>query len=165
MSGGSMDYVFGRIYEAAESVREFRRDTAAKPDDDFEFDAKRMESTTPAELKKKVVQYLVNAEVALREAEVYAKRVEWLESGDDGYDNFIERTDEDRAELAKSMGVELAPPKPYEVDVVRDALVGLMDAMERRGWLEYETVDDGDPLYKAWHQAKKALGTDMEDNQ
>jgi len=37
---------------------------------------------------------------ALKIAEVYARRVEWLISDDDGYDSFLKRIDED---LAKAL--------------------------------------------------------------
>jgi hypothetical protein len=36
---------------------------------------------------------------ALREAEVFARRVEWLDSGDDGFDSFIQRTAEELHEV------------------------------------------------------------------
>lgn len=156
MSGGSMDYVYGRIYEAAQQVMDYRRDAANRPAEDFEFDAKRT-SMTPEELKTKVLQYLDNGVVRLREAEVYARRAEWLSSGDDGFDSFIERTDEDLAEVQRSLSVTLEPPKPYVVNEMRDMLIQLMDAMESRGYNPNETVDDDDPMYKAWNRARELL--------
>ena len=68
MSGGSMDYVYGRIYEAAQQVKDYRRDVAQRPIEDFEFDAKRT-AMTPKHLKIKVLRYLDNGWVKLREAE------------------------------------------------------------------------------------------------
>ena len=100
-----MDYVYSKIYEAAQQVNEYRRNIAARPIEDFSFDAKRT-SMTPEELKTKVLQCLDNGVVRLREAEVYARRTEWLMSGDDGFDSFIERTNKDLAEVRKSMEKE-----------------------------------------------------------
>ena len=157
MSGGSMDYVYSKIYEAAQQVKEYRRDIAARSVEDFAFDAKRT-SMTPEELKTKVLQYLDNGVVKLREAEVYARRTEWLTSDDDGFDSFIERTDEDLAEVQRSLSVTLEQPKPYVVNEMRDMLVQFMDLMESRGYSPCETVDDDDPMYKAWNRAKELLG-------
>ena len=159
MSGGSTDYVFSRIYGAAQQVKDYRREVAARPTDDFEFDAKRT-TMSPEELRTKVLQHLDNGIVKLLEAEVYARRVEWLSSGDDGFDSFVERTDEDLAEVQKSLDVTLESPKPYVVNEMRDLLIQFMDAMESRGYNPNETVDDGDPMYKAWNRARELLGKD-----
>lgn len=154
-----MEYVSGRIYEAARLAKEYRRDTAAKPIEDFEFDAKRI-GISPEELKTKVLQYFDNGIVKLHEAKTYAHRIEWLTSGDDGYDNFIKETDEDLAELARTLGVTLEPPKPYVVSETRDALAALVDAVEYHCGLLKE--EDDDDLGVALRRAKELLGDDGE---
>lgn len=129
MSGGAMDYIFSRIDAAAEMVQQFRRDAAEKPAEDFAFDAKRA-NVDPAELKKKVLQYMDNAYVKLLEAGVYAARVEWLESDDDGYDDFIKRTDEDLEDLHKRLPMVSRSPEPYVIDEAYEAMRELVDSME-----------------------------------
>lgn len=159
MGGGSMDYVYSKIYEAARQAKEYRRDIAAKPVEDFEFDANRI-GMSPEELKIKVLQYFDNGIVKLREAETYAHRIEWLTSDDDGYDDFIKETDEDLAELARTLGMTLEPPKPYVVSETRDALASLVDAVEYHHGLLKE--DDDDDLGIALRRAKELLGDDGE---
>ena len=151
-----MDYAFSRIHEAAEQVKDFRHDVASKSPTEFEFDATRADMA-PDQLKKKVLQYLDNAIVTLRTAEVYARRAEWLQSGDDGYDDFISRTDEELDEVRNATKAMLEEPKPFVVNEMRDTLVQMMDALEARGYNPNETVDDWDPMYKAWNRAKEVL--------
>lgn len=97
-----MEYVFSRIQDAADMVSDFRKETAAAPLSHFEFSAKRI-NMSAEQLKAKVLQYFDVGWGKLLEAAVYARRIEWLTSGDDGYDSFIERTDEELAALAKSL--------------------------------------------------------------
>ena len=157
MSGGCMDYAYSRIYQAAMDVKEYLYDAEKSHPSGYEFDAGRAHMS-PEDLRKKVIQYMMNAYVALRVAEVYAKRVEWLKSGDDGYDSFIERTDEDLAELDKMLNFTVKKPTEYEVNDMRECLVQLMDAVEARGYHEFEEVDDDSPMYKAWQRAKELIG-------
>ena len=98
MSGGSMEYVFTRIYEAQRHIEEYHKAVAAKSLEAFEFDAKRV-GVTPHDLREKVLQRLSKGIECLQEAEVYARRIEWLESGDDGFDSFVKRIDEELAVL------------------------------------------------------------------
>ena len=95
MSGGSMDYVYTHVYEAAEQVLHLKERIEAKELSAFEFDAKRMDNMTPQRLKDKVVALLGMAVRNLRRGAIYAKRAEWLESDDDGYDSFVTRTVEE----------------------------------------------------------------------
>ena len=157
MSGDCMDYAFSRIYQAAMDVKEYLYDAEKSNPSDYEFDAGRAHMS-PDVLRKKVIQYMMNAYVALRVAEVYAKRVEWLKSGDDGFDSFIERTDEDLKELEKQINFTVNKPTEYEVNDMRECLVQLMDAVEARGYHEYEEVDDDSPMYKAWQRANELIG-------
>ncbi|MBQ3342502.1 MAG: hypothetical protein IJG84_11440 [Kiritimatiellae bacterium] len=157
MSGGCMEYAYSRIYQAAMDVKEYLYEAEKSHPSDYEFDSGRLHMS-PEDLRKKVIQYMMNAYVALRVAEVYAKRVEWLKSGDDGYDNFIERTDKDLAELDMMLNFTVKKPTEYEVNDMRECLVQLMDAVERCGYREFEEVDDDSPMYKAWNRAKELIG-------
>lgn len=159
MSGGCMDYAFSRIYQAAMDVKEYLYESEKSHPSDYEFDSGRAHMS-PEDLRKKVIQYMMNAYVALRVAEVYARRVEWLKSGDDGYDSFIERIDEDLAELDKMLNFTVKKPTEYEVNDMRACLVQLMDAVEARGYHEFEGVDDGSPMRKALNRAKELVGGD-----
>lgn len=107
MSGGDMGYAFSRIHEATEQVKDYLSEVEKRPLSDFEFDAKRMD-VEPGYLKRRVVATLKKAVQGMRDAEIYARRVEWLMSDDDGYPEFVQRTEEELAktkeELAKTEG-------------------------------------------------------------
>lgn len=93
MSGGHFNYLQYRIGEIADEVAELIRDnditerTAWGERIGYGFTAE-----TIAEFRKGLK--------ALREAEVYAQRIDWLVSGDDGEDNFRRRLADDLAKLA-----------------------------------------------------------------
>lgn len=157
MSGGSMDYVYGKIYEASCHVRDLIGKLHSKSTDDFEFDAQRMHMK-PSELREKVIAYAMNAYKTLRIAEVYARRVEWLDSGDDGYDTFIKRTDEELKEVERALSSPVEKPTPYSVDDTRECLAQVIEAVERTGYKAFEEVDDDSPMYRAWKRAKAILG-------
>lgn len=112
MSGGSMDYIGFKIEEAASYVAgeikrieqmskkqiadEFRPcDYYVKEHPDKKFLA------SPAGLRRETLKRLRAAERAIRIASIYAIRVEWLTSYDDGYDSFILRTDDELKEFKK----------------------------------------------------------------
>ena len=128
---------------------------------DYEFEAGSAHMS-PEDLRKKVIQYMMNAYVALRVAEVYAKRVEWLKSGDDGYDNFIERTDKDLAELDRMLNFTVKKPTEYEVNDMRACLVQLVEAVaDMPEFDEYELEQDDvshEPLGMAIKRARELVG-------
>lgn len=107
MSGGSMDYIYSRIGIAADEVEEEIR--KIEEDDSTEHFAPakyyldnypgKPEFSCAARLKEEVLKRMRDAVKALRKAEIYARRVEWLTSDDDGYENFILRTDKELAEF------------------------------------------------------------------
>lgn len=115
MSGGSMDYAFWKIDEAASHIQrelanvELRRGSGRfcdvsnyyqkeYPDVDY--------LKSPEALTDAVIKRLRDALVCVRKASIYAKRVEWLTSGDDWYESFCTRTDEELADCEKHGGVE-----------------------------------------------------------
>lgn len=115
-----MEYVFGRINEAADRVLEFLHDIDAAHDGHMEgLSGRGLEialedygekpefksgNAALAGIKKR----LWDAYVTLRKASIYAQRVEWWQSGDDGWCDFIGRTDEELEALKK----ELEPQSP-----------------------------------------------------
>ena len=74
MSGGHFDYHQYRIREIAESVEDIIQN--------YEY---------PPEVLEKIKEGLD----ALKKAEIYAQRIDWLVSGDDGPETFLERLKED----------------------------------------------------------------------
>lgn len=105
MSGGAMDYVFSRIHEATEQAKDYLSEVEKRPLSDFEFDAKRMDME-PAYLKRRVLATLKKAVHVMHDAEIYARRVEWLMSADDGYAEFVQRTEEELANAEEEPPVE-----------------------------------------------------------
>lgn len=115
MSGGSMDYAFWKIHEAANSIQEelanveLRRKEGRlldvfKPYKEEHPELDHLKS--PEALTDAVIKRLRDALVCVRKAAIYAERVEWLTSGDDGYENFCMRTDKQLADCEKHGGVE-----------------------------------------------------------
>jgi len=74
MSGGHFDYHQYRIREIAESVEDIIQN--------YKY---------PPEVLEKIKEGLD----ALKKAEIYAQRIDWLVSGDDGPETFLERLNED----------------------------------------------------------------------
>lgn len=107
MSGGALDYVFGRIETAAEDVEQYiariergEEDEYFKPHEYYmKHNPDRKEFADGKRLKEAVLSRLRDAAKALRVAAVYAVRVEWLMSADDGWESFIMRTDEELEQL------------------------------------------------------------------
>ena len=113
MSGGSMDYVFGRIEYAADEVQEEIRRILEDQDGrgDSRFDAYEYYQEKypdnplfkdPKLLKEEVMRKLNEAVYFLQKAAIYARRVEWLTSSDDGYESFVLRLDKELKEFEDS---------------------------------------------------------------
>lgn len=114
MSGGSMDYVFSRISIAAEQIEdEIRKIEENESVSDFapsDYYLKhypdKPEISCASRVKEEVLKRMREAVKTLRKAEIYARRVEWLTSADDGYESFILRTDEELKKLELSENKE-----------------------------------------------------------
>lgn len=115
MSGGSMDYVAWKIKDAAMHIQnelanaELRRKSGrffavSKYYHDKHPDVGYLKS--PESLTDAVIKRLIDALVCVRQAAIYAERVEWLTSGDDGYESFCLRLDEELSDCKKHGGVE-----------------------------------------------------------
>lgn len=115
MSGGSMEYVFRRINEASDSVLDFLHDIDASYDGHMEGPSGRsleiaienygdkIEFKSGDAALAGIKKRLWDAYVTLKKASIYAQRVEWWQSGDDGAIDFIGRTDEELAALDKEL--------------------------------------------------------------
>lgn len=115
-----MEYVFGRINEAADRVLDFLHDIDTAHDGHMDDPSGRGLEIALEDYGEKpefksgdaalagIKKRLWDAYVTLRKASIYAQRVEWWQSGDDGYLDFIGRTDEELDALKK----ELEPQSP-----------------------------------------------------
>ena len=103
MSGGRFDYTQYHIETIADVIQiELDRQGKEKPKDelygDREYYQKYPEEKYYITHPEDVQIEMRNAVKILREAAVYAQRVDWYLSGDDGADNFIKRL---KSELSK----------------------------------------------------------------
>jgi hypothetical protein len=115
MSGGSMDYVARKIKDAAWYIqRELANAELCKKNKRYfdVFDGYKKEHPelkylqSPKALTDAVIKRLRDSLVCVRKAAIYAERVEWLTSGDDGYENFCIRLDKQLADCNEHGGVE-----------------------------------------------------------
>ena len=117
MSGGTFDYKQYYLDEIADEIEErIRKNGAPKPYEDIESWDKRWWSEehndtgcTIENYEKDPLTYekhpdnIINefkvAHVILKLAAMYVQRIDWLLAGDDGYETFFERIEEDFGEL------------------------------------------------------------------
>ena len=91
MSGGHFDYNQYRINDIADSIeRELNRQGKEKPKDELYGD-KEYYYTYPEIVQEKMKEAVKQLKIAA----IYAQRVDWFLSGDDGEESFIERLAED----------------------------------------------------------------------
>ena len=88
MSGGHFDYKQYSMREIADQIEGAIYKRNKKQEDYYLFSDKTVQESQTAIRK-------------LHEAEVYAQRIDWLLSGDDGEDTFHERLKADLKELEK----------------------------------------------------------------
>lgn len=115
MSGGSMDYVAWKIKDAARHIQnelanaELRKKNGRFYDvyKGYQEEHPELEYLkSPEALTDAVIKRLQDALVCVSKAAIYAERVEWLTSGDDGYEDFCMRLDEELKDCEKRGGVE-----------------------------------------------------------
>jgi hypothetical protein len=107
MSGGAFNYDQYKIRQIADQIDHEielsgRPKTKEEIKDDFknsEWYEKYPEDLNHYKYPDHVIEQFKNAVNALRVAEIYAHRIDWLISGDDGEDTFIERLKEDLKKL------------------------------------------------------------------
>lgn len=94
MSGGHFDYNQYRIGQIADEVEQLieingkKREYRESWDDEYHY-----------EYPPEVIEKFKEGLDILRKAEVYAQRIDWLVSGDDGNDSFLRRLKEDLEKL------------------------------------------------------------------
>jgi hypothetical protein len=100
MSGGHFDYAQYRINDIVNKIEEIIASNnleiaeGNKPKDDWGFDEQ-----SDYEYPPHIIEEFKNAVKYLKIAQVYAQRVDWLVSGDDGEESFMKRLDEDLNKL------------------------------------------------------------------
>jgi len=109
MSGGAFDYSQYHIRQIADSIeQEIINNGREKTDSELKEESSWREKwwyeKYPEDLKHyeypaEVIEEFKNAVRALRIAEVYAQRVDWLLSGDDGEESFLTRLKSDLGKL------------------------------------------------------------------
>ena len=112
MSGGAFDYNQFHIKNIADSIEQEilkngREKTKEELEDELWRDEKHYERY-PEDLKhyeypEEVIEQFKNAVRALRIAEVYAHRVDYLLSGDDGEETFLNRLKSDLTKLNEEL--------------------------------------------------------------
>ena len=114
MSGGSMNYVYCEINNAAEKIQEVlanyilkrNKGIYVKPNEVYKAKHPDIDYLTDDKsLTEAVIKRLAKCLVTVREAAICAERVEWLTSDDDGEESFCMRLDRDLAEARKTDGV------------------------------------------------------------
>lgn len=92
MSGGHFNYDQYRIRQIAEEVEDLINKNDSQELDDFGYPIGRNYSPEVIEKFKQGYHHL-------RMAEIYAHRIDWLVSGDDGEKSFLKRLSEDMEAL------------------------------------------------------------------
>ena len=95
MSGGHFDYNQHRIRDIADSVEDIIRKNGKKKD----YKVSSWENEYYYEYPPEVIEKFKEGLDILRKAEIYAQRIDWLVSGDDGDETFLERIKEDLENL------------------------------------------------------------------
>lgn len=88
MSGGIFEYDQYKIGYIAESIQSYI-DNSGSPKTDGDA------------YPPKILEKFKEAVYVLRQAEVYAQRVDWFLSGDDSEENFLRRLNEDLSKIEK----------------------------------------------------------------
>lgn len=102
MSGGRFDYNQYKIRDIAETIQSMIDKNGRKKEkneldswNDREYYEKYPNENFFHKYPDKVIEQFNIAVQKLKEAEVYAHRIDWLLSGDDGEENFLKRLKED----------------------------------------------------------------------
>ena len=108
MSGGHWDYLQYRFTDVVEDIKkEIEKSGKLKTQEelkeefyrDSDWYEKYPEDLNHYKYPENVLAEFKNAVKHLRVAEIYAQRVDWLLSGDDGEDTFIEKLKSDLAKI------------------------------------------------------------------
>ena len=100
MSGGHFNYDQFRIKSIAEEIQEYLDDMGKEKDDVDSFGMRDFYDKHPEERynsveSEEVQEKMREAIKALKVAYIYAQRVDWYLSGDDGEENFLKRLEQE----------------------------------------------------------------------
>ena len=96
MSGGSFNYDQYKIQTIADDIAErLERQGKPKPKEDSWGENDLTYETYPPEIQERFNE----AVLILRKAEIYAQRIDWYLSGDDGNESFLRRLEDELDEL------------------------------------------------------------------
>lgn len=111
MSGGRFDYVQYRFADVADDIERLISKNGVKRTDKEvikenpwinSYDKDIIEDYRYAyEYPKEVIEKFKEGVEVIKKAQIYAQRIDWLLSGDDGEDSFLIRLEEDLKELNK----------------------------------------------------------------
>jgi hypothetical protein len=102
MSGGHFDYKQYEISRISDEIEQLIEINGKKREGRIES----WEGDYHYEYPPEIVQKFKEAVSHLRVAQIYAHRVDWLISGDDGEESFLRRLNEDLTKIYKSDGSE-----------------------------------------------------------
>jgi hypothetical protein len=97
MSGGHFDYKQFEITRIADEIEQLIEINGKKRVGRIES----WEEPYHYEYPPEVIEKFKEAVLSLRTAQIYAQRIDWLVSGDDGEESFLRRLKEDMKELNK----------------------------------------------------------------
>lgn len=95
MSGGYFDYKQYKIGYIADEVEQIIIDNKSVDKDEYGC-------SIGHNFSPKVIDEIKKGLEILRQAQVYAHRIDWLVSGDDGEDSFLKRLESDLEQLKKN---------------------------------------------------------------
>ena len=107
MSGGHWEYIQYRFTDIAEDIDKLIEQNGKPKTEqelneswyDDEWYEKYPEELNHHEYNEQVIEQFKEAAKAVRIAQIYIQRMDWLLSGDDGSESFIRRIDEDLKKL------------------------------------------------------------------
>jgi hypothetical protein len=106
MSGGHFDYVQHRLNNVADDIERLLEKQGKEKDKNelyssreyyLEYPDEKYHYTYPQEVQDKMREAIKQ----IRIAEIYIQRVDYLVSGDDGEESFLERLEEDLSEISR----------------------------------------------------------------
>ncbi len=122
MSGGTFDYNQYRIRDISNRIEQEiynsgreKTPRELKEEKMYHYDPTYTPDPNHYEYPDEIIQEFKNAYEALRKAEIYAQRIDWLLAGDDGEESFIKRLKEE----LDALKVELKN-KTFEIEDEED---------------------------------------------
>jgi hypothetical protein len=101
MSGGRFDYNQYKITQIADDIDQVIRQNGKEIEYPKGYTLCSYDETHHYEYPPEVIEKFKEGYDILRKAEIYAQRIDWLVSGDDGEESFLSRLKEDLDELNK----------------------------------------------------------------